>query len=169
MISINRITALCLCCGGDLGLMGGGSGDRIQETVFVFSSISPFLDPSIMNVSSLYAASVGKPCSGRFSCYWCASPCDGELRHGLARVSSPFRLPRLGGPVSPASPFLCSGCWLYRRGSQSLRTISGKPVERVCLLHESWLITSSGCSVIRSDPEDVAALWDVLLNPPLRS
>lgn len=113
--------------------------------------------------STLFAYSQGAICEGRHECHWCAGPCDDRWVHDdLPPV--PFTKTK-SSARRPANPYICAGCWLYRRKRVTVHTLSGRMIDRQCLMNYSWFMTDDDVFVL-VDPTDLKALYAHILNPP---
>lgn len=119
----------------------------------------------MLTANALYAKIQGARCEGDQECYWCASPCDRKWIHDDPHPSAMF-IRRPGLAKRPGNPWICYSCWLYRRKRVTVKTLTGKLLDRQCLLDHSWLMLEDDIFVLVS-PEDYSAVYDYLLRPPL--
>lgn len=112
--------------------------------------------------SSLYAISQQTKNDGDTTCHWCGSCCKRLLRHDeptppmFTKIKSTGRV--------PSSPYICLGCWLWRRKSITVQYLDGGYKDRQSPINWSWWITEKGSWVINSTNTEV--IRDVLLKPP---
>ena len=113
--------------------------------------------------SELYALSQGYECKGPDRCHWCSAPCERKFPHddlpvliGVKRTAA----------KCPGNQWICTGCWLWRRGSISVEWIHkpGKIDRQRPSLH-SWLITPER-AVALDAPASRERLYEFLLSPP---
>ena len=117
---------------------------------------------STVPASVLYARSQGMECEGSFRCYWCGAPCRQTWRHEDRPAQLGVR--RLGVAV-PGSPFICCGCWLFRRSRITIPFLGGGYKDGQAPARWGWWITGEGAWAV--GPDDAGALYDRLLKPPL--
>ena len=126
-----------------------------------------------MLASELYAKTQSAECKGSFECHWCGAKCGSNWTHDepapMIGVKRPTLAKRYG------SPYVCSGCWLYRRRSQTVNFLTQIPYretsrmvhpqkDRQRLSNHSWLLTEKGFFGLRF-PEDSGELYQFLLKP----
>ncbi len=117
-----------------------------------------------LSASSLFAQCNGEKLTGDWECYFCGCACTQKLQHNLPR-------PQIGQKRDPfvrrpASPYVCSGCYLFQRASVTVNFLEPKHLkDRQSPINHSWLITEEGCWGIRK--EDFAKLYTILLKPPI--
>lgn len=129
----------------------------------VNSVIVPTTPP--LSASMLYAMSQGTKCEGKDLCHWCAAPCPRLWFHDDAPPVPFFRSTTTA--LRPSSPYMCQGCWHWRRKSITVFYLNGKGLkDRQCPLNNSWWVTEKGAWGIRK--EDYAELAEKLLDPPRR-
>lgn len=124
----------------------------------------------ITRASELYAVSQGYQCNGEDACHWCAASCPRLWPH-----DDPPRM--IGQRVDnrlvkrPSNAYICKGCWLFRRTRITVRFLtadSEMPFKDIqCPINHSWFITRDGAWGIRKK-EDAAALYEILIDPPLQ-
>jgi hypothetical protein len=115
-----------------------------------------------MLASELYALSQGSICAGSFECHWCSSPCTADHIHDDLPTHIPFvRSPHPS--KRPGNPYICQGCWLYRRTRLTVNYLSGEWLDRQKPFDHSWLITKTNAWGIR--PDDYPELFRFLLKP----
>lgn len=118
-----------------------------------------------MKASELFAISQNSKCQGNRECYWCAAPCDETHTHDepMPRVI----LTKIIPAARPASPWICKGCFLFRRPSVSVFNLDKKWVkDRQTASKWSWLITEDECLAITRDTKET--FQSFLLSPPAR-
>ncbi len=122
--------------------------------------------------SMLYAQACGSVCEGPFQCHWCSAPCKDTWHHS----DPPPAIGQRRGSnhaYRPDSPFVCMGCWSYRRRNLTALFLGGGYKDRQCYLDWSWLTTERDVWAIRiGDPQgwakDGPALLGFLKSPPSR-
>src|SRR5262245_42510004 len=101
-----------------------------------------------MRASELYAFSQGHLCEGKERCHWCTGPCTQKWMHDDI-PHQPFRksaqLPRY-----VAGPYVCAGCWLWRRKSLTAWFLDGGFKDRQEPKKLSWLITVDGAKAVKT-------------------
>lgn len=114
-----------------------------------------------MLATELYAITQRAKCSGDLECYWCAAPCNRMLRHN--EPTPEFGVKRTHIAKRPANPFICVGCWLFRRKRITINyTPDGtKFKDGQCPLNHSWLITEDRALTIDFN----TSLYEFLLAP----
>lgn len=117
-----------------------------------------------MRATELYALCQGRRCQGRFECYWCGAPCGDLHHHDGDPVREFVRNPM--NVLRPANPYMCEGCWLWRRPSQTVSFLGGGLVDRKCPLDFSWVITRDWAGGVRGDSDHYRkTLFTRLMNP----
>lgn len=115
-----------------------------------------------MNACMVYARSQGTVCTGDCECHWCGSKCGRQWIH-----DDPPRLvgqrPN-GYSKIPNSPFICAGCWLFRRKRITVPFLHGGYKDSQSPRDYSWLITPDGAWAIIKD--SFAKLYEKLISPP---
>lgn len=117
-----------------------------------------------MRASELYAACNGEKCEGQERCHWCLAPCDQKQRHD----DVPF-LPFVKSaqfPKYPSGPWICRGCWLWRRTSLSIKFLDGTIKDRHAPMSNSWWFDDKEIFGLRKMEGQKA--YDLLLKPPLK-
>lgn len=118
-----------------------------------------------MKASELFAISQNSKCEGNKECYWCGAPCGEGHTHSepMPRVIAQKNL-----QVSrPASPWICEGCFLFRRPSISIFDLNRKWVkDRQTCPKWSILITERETLGITLAAKD--SLQKFLLSPSQR-
>jgi hypothetical protein len=115
-----------------------------------------------MSASKIFALAHGSACQGDQECYHCTSPCTRERMH-----DEPPLIPFVRRDLlirRPSSPYVCEGCWLWRRGSVTVNFLSGGSKDRQRASEHSWWITPEGAWGVRE--KDHALLLEYLLDPP---
>ena len=119
-----------------------------------------------MLATDLYAISEGKKNEGHWECHWCTAACDSSMVHDDP-PPIPFVSRGKSNAKRPTMPYICLGCWLWRRKSLSIFSLSGKLLkDRQTPRDWSWFITPVDARVII--PDDYPLLREMLLNPPSR-
>lgn len=122
--------------------------------------------------SELFARIHSTECRGRYLCHYCGAPCDNLWPHGEP-PPVPF-VRAVPTAKRPGDPWMCKGCWLYRRTSVTAVYLDGGMKDRQCLLDHSWLLTAADARTLRG-PDAAAdlrraqteAIFDFLRKPPL--
>lgn len=129
--------------------------------------------PRPLTAPQLYAMSQNDPCFGINECYFCASPCTSERTH-TQPPPQPFMPFNRSHVKRLMSPWICRGCWLFRRTRITVDYLSTGANGRAEMtkdiqapMNHSWYITEKGAWAIRLDT-DQSALYEALLDPPLR-
>lgn len=137
-------------------------GDSIYRQVVVVT-----VNPSkgnVMLATELYAISQRSECNGNESCHWCGAPCERSWFHD---EPAPYPFVKTHSNAKrPSSPWICKGCYLFRRQSITVKSISGTSKDRQCPLNHSWWITEK--DAISIDKPSYLDLYAILLNPPKR-
>ena len=120
----------------------------------------------LLCASNLYARSQGRENSGTSNCHWCASLCERTWAHDDEQ-RLPFQRPKVFARC-PSNPYICAGCWLWRRLRVPANFLEGGFADSQCALNHSWWITDHGAWAISRWPSSKKALYDLLLHPPLR-
>lgn len=117
-----------------------------------------------MLASELFATAHSARCTGKYECHWCGGACTQDHFHDdLPPV--PFQKSR-STAKRPSNPYICTGCWLYRRKRVSVQYLHGSYKDRQSLPDHSWWLTDDNVRVI--SPIDHHSLYENLLFPPLR-
>src|SRR3990167_4621660 len=115
-----------------------------------------------MNASELYAASEGKRCEGKRECHWCGSACDEKWLHDepplLIGVRRSFLVAR------PGSPWICAGCWLWRRQRITVRFLDDTIRDNQSPPKHSWFISSRNS--LAFTPNHHSILFNLITTPP---
>ena len=119
--------------------------------------------------SELYALSQGVQCNGRYSCHWCSAPCGNQWFHDDTPPQIGVRVTQ--GARRPANPYICIGCWLFRRKRITvsfLRSEKGEFTFRdgQSPTRHSWFVTEQCARAIETP--DFQLLYATLLSPPKR-
>ena len=118
-----------------------------------------------LSAAALYAISQGSECNGTEECHWCASPCKRLWLHDEPTPAPYTRVVRYC--KRPGAPYVCSGCWHWRRRSVSVRFLDGRMVDRKAPPDFSWLITPAEAWGIDFTSEaNRERLLEILLSPP---
>lgn len=115
-----------------------------------------------LRASQLYAISQGVNCEGRESCYYCGGPCTQGLLHTERRLS--IGMKRTVPAKVLHSPYLCVGCWLFRRQRLTVSFLGGLYKDRQCPVNHSWWVTEKGAWGVGK--ADCAEVYECLLDPP---
>lgn len=119
-----------------------------------------------LSFPELYALSQSHTCVGTEQCHWCNSPCGRIWLHDDPPPIIGVKRDRLA--LNYPSPYICVGCWLWRRGSVTafwLTPGSGFK-DRQKPRDHSWYVTEDGAWSVRR--EDADELFANLLDPPRR-
>ena len=118
-----------------------------------------------MLASELFALSQGSRMpEGQERCHWCTGPATKSFRHDDPKPL-PFTKQRTTAK-HPSGQFVCHGCWLFRRGSVTVRFLGSSNLkDRQRARDWAWWIEGSGAWAIRPKV-DYAELWKKLLFPP---
>ena len=100
-----------------------------------------------MTATELYAASQSTCCEGKYECHWCAAPCSNAFAHDDP-PPIPFKRSCPSPSRRPNNPWICKGCWLFRRKSVTVNYLDGTSLDKQCPLNHSWLITPKGAWAI---------------------
>lgn len=112
--------------------------------------------------SELYAYSLGFHCEGREECYWCGCSCSQKWQHEEPPPIPFVRSTKLA--KRPGNKYICAGCWLYRRKSITVFSLTNTLKDRQCLINHSWFMTEQETRVINKEDHD--ELFEYLLDPP---
>lgn len=115
--------------------------------------------------SELFAASQGSRCEGDRECHYCSAPCDAYWVHDEPPQIPFVRTTRTA--KRPGSPWMCVGCWLWRRTRVTVPFLSGGLADVQSIRKHSWIVTAEAASAVALKP-DFPALLKVLLSPPRR-
>lgn len=113
--------------------------------------------------SQVYASSQGAQCCGPVECHFCSAPCKRLWNHDdpvgpFCRVQTTAR--------RPANPYVCVGCWLFRRRSTTIWYIGGTFKDRQTPCENSWWMVDGHALGIKEG--NAGKLYESLLDPPLR-
>jgi hypothetical protein len=132
---------------------------------------TPALATRPMLASELFANACGASCLGRFDCHWCSAPCGDLWQHddpppAIGKRRAANHAMRLD------SPYVCMGCWSYRRKHVTVSFLGGGYKDRQCCMDWSWLATDKGVWGLRTGqdewPKDAEALLGIVRHPPER-
>ena len=115
--------------------------------------------------SQIFARSQGSCCEGQYECHYCSAPCDDFWVH-----EEPPPVPFVRGEQTakrPNCPWLCVGCWLWRRKRVTVPFLSGGYADIQQVRKHSWVVTEEAALAIALKP-DFPALLKLLLSPPRR-
>lgn len=112
--------------------------------------------PRPVLASQFFARTQSSHCDGTEECHWCAGPCQRLHIHDnpppVPFVKDYERAKR------PSNPFICVGCWLWRRKRVTVRFLGGVGRDALkdgqCALNHSWLITETSALVISKDSQE---------------
>lgn len=111
--------------------------------------------------SELYARSQGEICQGNQPCHWCGAPCERLWTHDdpppIIGVKSTIHARH------PSSPYICRGCFLFKRPRLTVWFLGGGFKDGKCPRHFGWLITPKGSWAI--DSENPSPVYEFLLKP----
>lgn len=114
--------------------------------------------------TELYANSQGMICEGDVICHWCGAHCQRRYLH-----DDPPPIPFVRSRSSarfPSNPYICKGCWLFRRKRLTVWNLGGEFKDGQCPINHSWWITS--CESLVIDDNCRVGLYEYLLRPPLK-
>jgi len=109
----------------------------------------------------MFAAAHGTPNTGPYRCHWCGSAAVPKWIHDGPTITSPYQKT---SAKCPAEPYICNGCWLWRRQSVTATYLTGGLRDRQSPMNNSWWITPTAVWAVRE--EDYPTLLDILLRPP---
>ena len=121
-------------------------------------------DAFALTAPSLYAIANSKVCAGPDNCHWCGAHCERLLPHGDKR--SPMAVGKHPYARFPNNNYQCIGCWLFGRKLVTTFILGGGLKDSQDPSKHSWWITTEGSWTVRI-PQDAAALYKVLLRPPM--
>jgi hypothetical protein len=98
-------------------------------------------------------------------CHWCAGKCSRKFVHDDA-PPVPFVRSR-SKAVRPGNPWICNGCYLFRRRRLTVRFLDEAQSFRdaQCPLGWGWWLTERGAWALRIN--EAITIWELLLKPPL--
>lgn len=119
-----------------------------------------------ISCSDLFAISQGSINDGvdSLQCHWCGSRCTRTWTHDDV-PPIPFQRSK-STARNPQGQFVCTGCWLWRRGSVTVNFLTGGYKDRQQAKNHSWWINEEGAWALRK--EDYQHLWNLVISPPLR-
>lgn len=118
---------------------------------------------STRTASEVYALSQGAECVGPEQCHYCAGPCARSFTHGEP-IGLFTGMPVGGVRKRPSCPYVCIGCWLWRRKRRGVAYMGGGNKENTTPCRHSWYVTPNGAWAI-SD-QSAPTLYARLLSPP---
>lgn len=125
--------------------------------------------PSSLTASDLFAAANGGINAGNEECYWCASKATRMWRHGELEPSPSTFVRRTSLARRPSSNYLCFGCWRLGWKRVTMPFLAGGFKDGQCAENHNLWVTEEGVWGIRlNNIVDSAALYPLLLKPPLR-
>lgn len=116
-----------------------------------------------MLASDLFAAVNSTYNRGPLECHWCGAKCDRRWTH-----DDPGPVPyqkTILNAKKPGNPYICVGCWIYRKQSTTLTYLGGSLKDRQSLRNHSWIITDK---VLILDKDYSQDIYKLLLAPPKR-
>lgn len=120
------------------------------------------------NASEMFALQAGLKCEGPETCHWCGAPCKARWPHGEP-PPLPYRKTPATHALYPSAPWICAGCWAYRRTRVTVPHISSGFRDKQCFMEWSWILTPQACHGIRLDHDlDRKRLLELLQKPPLQ-
>jgi hypothetical protein len=122
---------------------------------------------STPTAAAIFARSQGTDCvgNGYSRCHWCSSPCNGDFHH-----DDPPPIPFIRSRSTakcPTDPYICTGCWLWRRKHVTVTFLAGGMLDRQEARNHSWWITEENAWALRTN-NDFKALFHLLVKPPKR-
>lgn len=120
------------------------------------------MTPSPIPASALYAHTQGSFNSGMWRCHFCGACCSELYEHDDPRREVGQK--RLVFAMFPANPWMCRGCWLWRRTRLELTFLDGSRQTKQCPRNHSWFLSSGQAFAIT--PHCYPTLYDKLINPP---
>jgi hypothetical protein len=118
------------------------------------------------NTPRLFAHAHGQEIRGPARCHWCGNPCDRLWPHDDL-PPLPFTKQKYHA-LCPSEPWVCVGCWLYRRKRVTLRFFSGDFRDGQAAGDHSWLLTEGGFWGLSPYCLKSPQLREFFLKPPLR-
>lgn len=124
------------------------------------TTTNPILASELFSISQ-GSANTG---NGRWQCHWCGSKeCLNEFTHDdVAPV--PF-IRSKSTAKCPVEPYICYGCWLWRRGKVTINLLAGGFKDGQLTKNHSWWITEEGAWALVSKL-DYDEVWKLLIKPP---
>lgn len=116
----------------------------------------------MLRASELFASAHSCRCEGSEECHWCGAACGRLWLH-----DDPFPIPFLKNQsraVRPSSPFICMGCWLWRRKRTTVFFPDGSYRDGQCAMDHSWYVPAEG-SALALRRADFPTLKPLLLEP----
>lgn len=113
----------------------------------------------------LYAKSQNSGCAGQWKCHWCGAPClDLYVHDDAPEIPGAKRNPNRAR--HPANPYVCQGCWLWRRQRISIHyhNEDRHVLDRQTPKWHSWFITPRLARAVH--PADHALLFSLIQTPP---
>lgn len=92
-----------------------------------------------MLASELYAISEGKKCEGKRECHWCGAACEEKWLHDEPPPLIGVR--RSAMVARPNNPWICTGCWLWRRQRITINLLDGTQRDVQTPAKHCWLIS----------------------------
>lgn len=115
--------------------------------------------------SDVYALAFSIKNDGKDQCHWCGAKCERYWTHDDA-PPIPF-VRSFSTAKRPSSPYICTGCFLWRRKRTTVCFLDGDYKDGQCAENYSWLVmpVPNGAQAIISNG-DKARLYEILLHPP---
>lgn len=101
--------------------------------------------------SEIYALSQGCRCEGAWECHYCGGRCSQALTHNEPMGLFTGKPLTEGVRKRPGSPFLCVGCWLWKRKKLTASFLSGGYKDGTSPCDNSWIVTPSGAWAITTE------------------
>lgn len=117
-----------------------------------------------MLASELWAESCGRACKGPDVCHWCGAACERDWVHDDP-LPVLFSRTMKTSARNPSRPYVCQGCWLFRRRRVTVRFLNGKEFkDGQAAENWGWFVTPEEPLAVREC--DYPALVDRLTSPP---
>lgn len=118
---------------------------------------------SSLTAAGIYALSQGARCQGTEECHYCGSACGRVLLHGEA-IQIHLGRPAGGVRLRPGNPYVCVGCWHWKRKKLTASFLSGGYKDGATPAAYSWFCTTSMAWALTH--ECGPKLYECLLKPP---
>lgn len=130
-------------------------------------------NPASWNAPYLYGVTQDRePRGEREKCHWCGNPCEAINRHDDPPPIMGVRSPRSSARM-PGSHYICTGCFLWRRGSVTIPFLDDKSWDdRQSPQNHSWWLQETEARAIRlpnstrTSSADIPILYNKLIHPP---
>jgi len=116
-----------------------------------------------MLASELYALSQNTSCQGNEKCHWCLGPCNQFWKHDDFTFLPFSKSPQL--PKYPGGPWMCAGCWYWRRKSLTINWFGGGQQDKQEPKDHSWIIVENNAWGLKQETSQNVINW--LLKPVL--